>query len=591
MKVRHLTLLLCATILCYIIGCAPWVDQLDRDDPKNDAFFKYYTIYGENLNVNEFEKYIDELGAEAEAEFPKLEDPVVRTEGPEAPETTVAKKEMAFVHLSDVQIRDERVKLFGKGASRTLDKIIPSFEHGIPPAHDQEHYDYAAYLALIKTINACLDDKSMVAAEKPKFMIHTGDAVDASVVEELYEFIYISNKLTMPWFNALGNHDVTVFGNFNNKKVYVNDPSLIFQTLHNKYNFINMHGGGHRVDPNINPGPPSAEHLMACGSLYHGFDLYNTKENWQIAVSKRLESLPQEVEFPEGLKEKISYNPYRKLLSFKGLMAEGVMSEEEKDELLRLSEDDAYKKAVEALFNYSRAAVKGKFLCKDCPGYYSFKLRKVNGDYVFVSPLEENPPPNPQEIVFIVLNTTTTKPDLAFKGTVSEDSQLEWLKDQLEKNKGALILAFGHHPLDSSNFFDESYKNLIDLFHEYNVIAYFCGHTHAHQIRFHEPRRVHGAHEKEGASREPRWVHGFWEVITDSIIEFPQEGSLVTISKLGDGIGAIDVQGFGRNITNDCQLKEESDLAFKDAERDHFREIDKRDRNARLPFHHNYFAD
>jgi 3',5'-cyclic AMP phosphodiesterase CpdA len=502
MNRRYFTLLLSAAILSYIIGCAPWVDQLDRDDASNKVFYEKYTIYDEGFNVETFAERIDNLNTTAEAEFPKLKDPIIRTGGRKVPEGP-GEIEMVFVHLSDVQMRDERVKLFGRDASRTLDNFIPSFEHGTAPAHDQEHYDYAAYLALIRTINAYIEDETISAVEKPKFMIHTGDAVDASVVEELYEFIYISNQIPIPWFNVLGNHDVTVFGNFNNKKVYVNDPNLTFQTLHNKFNYINMHGGGHLVDPNINAGPPEAEHpdaMLLTGSRYHGFDLYNKEKNEQY----------------------IAY---------------------------------------------------GIYLCRDCPGYYSFKLRKENGDYVFVPPYDQYSPKNTQDIVCIVLDTTTTQLGFA-KGTVDEE-QIKWLKKQLKGNEGKLILAFGHHPLRSSDFIDDSYETLIDLFLQYDVVAYFCGHTHAHQIRFHE--------EDTG--------QGFWEVITDSVLEYPQEGSLVTIRNFGNDTGAIDVQNFGRNIINDCQLKTESDLAFEDAQKDHIREIDEGDRNARLIFTHPYFAN
>ncbi|MFN3466540.1 MAG: metallophosphoesterase family protein [Candidatus Brocadiales bacterium] len=488
MRKRWLIPFLCAVILLHIVGCAPWVDQLDRSDEKNAAFFREHTLYkDEDFNVDTFTNYIDKLYDEANATFHMPEDPMMEN------------IEMAFVHLSDVQIRDERVKLFGKNVSRTFDNIIHSFEHSI----DQEHYDYAAYLAIIKTINALLDDTSIDTVRKPKFMIHTGDAVDASVVEELYEFVYISNKLAIPWYNVLGNHDVTVFGNFNNKKVYVNDPNLTFQTLHNKYNFINMHADGYLIDPNINPGPaPTEPSIKLAKSRYHGFDLFNINKN---------------------------------------------------------QEYDAF----------------GTYLCKDCPGYYSFKLRKVDKNYEFVSPSEKNPPPNPKEIVFIVLNTTTTQLGFA-KGTVDKD-QLRWLEnEQLKKNNGKLIFVFGHHPLDGPNFLDNSYEKLIELFHQYHVTAYFCGHTHTHQIRL---------HEKNGTKQ------GFWEVITDSILEYPQEGSLVTIRKLDNGTGAIDVQSFRRNITNDCQLKQESDRAFKGAETDHPRELSEQDRNARLTFNHPYFSN
>jgi predicted phosphodiesterase len=504
MNRRYPFLFLFVAILAYVAGCAPWVDQLRLDEEENKEFFKYYTTYGKDFkNVNEFKSFIDGRYNEARAEFPRLKEPVRWAEGPQVLGAT-AKREMSFIHLSDVQIRDERVKLFGKEASRTLDKIIPSFEHGTPPARDMEHYDYAAYLALIRTINALMEDTGTDTIPRPKFMIHTGDAVDASVVEELYEFIYISNKLKMPWFNVLGNHDITVFGNFDNKKVYVNDPDLTFQTLHNKFNFINMHGGGHLIDPNVNPGPRDAKHaeysVERTESHYHGFDLYDREKNLQEAVE-------------------------------------------------------------------------GGYLCKYCPGYYSFRLRKQEGDYQFVLPGEVNPPSNAREALFIVLNTSTTRLGFA-KGTVDE-KQLEWLKGQLERNTGKLIFAFGHHPLDGPNFLDDSYKEVIRLFHQHHVIAYFCGHTHAHQIRY---------HEKEGASQ------GFWEVITDSILEYPQEGSLVTIYNLGNGVGAMDVQSFGKNITEECKLKSEAELSFKDAEKDHYREIAEQDRNARLTFRHPYFA-
>lgn len=496
MRGRQLTRLPYIVILFFVIGCSHWwVDQLDRDAEENRKFFNEYTLYKEEgFNVNTFTNRIDTLYDEAKSDFPKSpkeEHEASKAEG---------KIEMTFVHLSDVQIRDERVKLFGKNVSRILDNVIPSFEHGERPEHDMEHYDYAAYLAIIRTINALVEGESV---SKPKFMIHTGDAVDASVVEELFEFIYISNKLKIPWYNVLGNHDVTVFGNFNNKKVYVNDPNLTFQTLHNQFNFINMHGGGHLVDPNINAGPPAAEHLMGqTGSRYHGFDLCKIMEN------------------------------------------------------KKYKEDN-------------------KYLCRECPGYYSFKLRKTDGDYEIVPPKEETSPPNSKEIVCIVLNTTTTRLGFA-KGTV-DDKQLDWLKGQLEENKEKLLLVFGHHPLDGPNFMDNSYEKLIGLFHDYHVIAYFCGHTHAHQIR---------CHEKKGKR--------FYEVITDSILEYPQEGSLVTIRNLGNGTGALDIRSFKKNITNKCQLQEEADLAFKDAEEDkngHLAEIADKDRNARLTFNHPYFSD
>ena len=70
------------------------------------------------------------------------------------------------------------------------------------------------------------------------------------------------------------------------------------------------------------------------------FFFRNTKQN-----SVNLNNLPENLTFPDNLKEKIEYDSSRKCLIFKE-----VMSKKEKEELLELSEDDSYRKAVEELF-------------------------------------------------------------------------------------------------------------------------------------------------------------------------------------------------------------------------------------------------
>ncbi|MBE9570247.1 MAG: S8 family peptidase [Proteobacteria bacterium] len=66
-------------------------------------------------------------------------------------------------------------------------------------------------------------------------------------------------------------------------------------------------------------------------------------------TSAKLEILPEGMKFPNLLKDKIQYDADKKRLIF-----EGVMSQEEKDELLKLSPDYQYQKAVEALFQNSQ---------------------------------------------------------------------------------------------------------------------------------------------------------------------------------------------------------------------------------------------
>lgn len=56
---------------------------------------------------------------------------------------------LRFVWFSDVQLRQQEVKLFNKETSRDFDDIIPSFEHN----QVQEDFDWAVYLSLIVAIN------------------------------------------------------------------------------------------------------------------------------------------------------------------------------------------------------------------------------------------------------------------------------------------------------------------------------------------------------------------------------------------------------------------------------------------------------
>ena len=60
----------------------------------------------------------------------------------------------------------------------------------------------------------------------------------------------------------------------------------------------------------------------------------------------KLKNLPAEVEFPNNLKNKIRYWPMEKVLIF-----EGPMSKSDRDELLKLSRDINYRKAISELFN------------------------------------------------------------------------------------------------------------------------------------------------------------------------------------------------------------------------------------------------
>ncbi len=71
--------------------------------------------------------------------------------------------------------------------------------------------------------------------------------------------------------------------------------------------------------------------------------------------SARLDSLPSSVRFPQDLEDKINYDKENKRLTFKG-----VMTEEERDKLRKLSRNVQYTAAVTTLYHGSQKNTKGR---------------------------------------------------------------------------------------------------------------------------------------------------------------------------------------------------------------------------------------
>lgn len=364
----------------------------------------------------------------------------------------------SFVHLSDVQLRDERVYMFNKRLTRFGDYISDGFEH----EPNLVFYDYSYYLTQIGIIRMF---KDLLPPEgRPQFMIHTGDAPHMGVVSELYEFIYMTNKLNIPWYNTLGNHDYQVFGNLNSKHVGVIQPHMGFQTVSTRYNYINMHGKGFAIDKRVYFSPDNApdDNTSLIGSVYNGFD----RQGRSFAGGGRLRE--------------------------------------------RRSKP-----------------------CQKCPGYYHFEAKKPRG--------------NDPGILIVVLDTSTRNFKFA-KGTVYRHNevdppdesrkreQIEWLEGVLEEyadRANWMVLAFGHHALNAASFSDKSWKKVAELFTnpKYNVVAYFCGHSHKHRIYPPENEDYTG-------------TFGFWQIMTDSIMEYPKRGSLVNIAYTEKGSWEITIQSF-----------------------------------------------
>lgn len=216
-------------------------------------------------------------------------DPGKRTEALDA------KLLLRFVWFSDTHIRQRELKLGSKFFSHSLDFLISSVEHD--PV--QEDFHWAVYFSQIEATNRL---HKALLPEGVDFMIHTGDGIDTGSMEELYQFIYISDQLDIPWLNLVGNHDVTIFGNYMARLGWGHDPGVVFYPVGNPGDFIWMHRREREISgfdryllatparsarsPSVSPARTGQK--LVPTSL-HGFDLQLAQESetWGYQVPPR----------------------------------------------------------------------------------------------------------------------------------------------------------------------------------------------------------------------------------------------------------------------------------------------------------------
>ncbi|MGD0625356.1 MAG: metallophosphoesterase [Thermodesulfobacteriota bacterium] len=189
---------------------------------------------------------------------------------------------LRFVWLSDVHIRQRELSLFSRILSKFLKKLVSSVEFN----EAQVDFHWAVYFSQIAAINQLHRDYRYGPID---FMIHTGDSSDIGGIEELYQFIYISNKLNIPWLNIVGNHDVTIFGNYMARLGYGRDPGVNFYPVGDLGDFIWMHRDKGKISGfgrNLLPLPANSDHEPSVSTWkdkklaptsHHGFDLKSGK--------------------------------------------------------------------------------------------------------------------------------------------------------------------------------------------------------------------------------------------------------------------------------------------------------------------------
>jgi 3',5'-cyclic AMP phosphodiesterase CpdA len=415
---------------------------------------------------------------------------------------------LTFFHLSDVQLRDERARLWTAAGSRIGDAAIRSFEHG----ECQNRYDTSLYLTMVMTLNDLVQQRTAEfrggppdaheqarrLAGIPQLAAHTGDALDAGTLLELQEYLHVSRHLAVPWLQSLGNHDVNVFGNFEGREIYLGSPLQGNLIIHGTDEIALAHQQAPplcREDLAPTPRCQERQALLAHygGQLpmgeedFGGYDHPVTRLFLNDALGRNVPN------------------------SGHGLSLTHALATDEKGDVLR---DEPFYR-----------------------GYYAFSLPKVRfaqdrgaalGGVKLAWDTGE-----PSGYRIVVLNTYETfdAPFGAWHEGRMTDRQLAWLEEELTDPAHGVeeSLVFGHHPTDA--FLDaERGERLEELFRNSRVLAYFAGHTHRHGIRFHD--------NGDGG-------FGFWEIVTAGLVEYPQQASLVTLIELPDGRRAFDVQAIG----------------------------------------------
>jgi hypothetical protein len=418
---------------------------------------------------------------------------------------------MTFVHLSDAQLKEERVALSGP-----LDiSVYDGISGGSRRNPELERYDFAVFLATLLGINSVNDaggSNNPAAYGKcpkplaPSFVIHTGDSMDAGMFSELFEFLTIVLELEVPFYNAVGNHYNLFFGTFPKQAMKGFDVTIPFVPVGDTDRFLEAHHPDASMfdlsipyrpsishEPTVEPRncqpPKEGEAPQPCwGSDYFGFDLY-------CPIPRQLRS---------GRERAMDKVRSKRMASPSFPRHEGS-------------------------------------LCPDARGYYG-------QDFV----LPSKPGAPKRKVRLVVLNTAEMTPktteealEQQSKGAM-RDEQYLWLTHELESHRDGqtLFIVAGHHTL--SRFIGTQENRLRDiLLAEPRVGLYLSGHTHVNAM--------HSYARKNGPALR--------EVTAGSTLVYPQLGNFVDVlERRSTGELYARIRSFRQRISDvwcssDCDLK------------------------------------
>ncbi|HEX8110917.1 MAG TPA: metallophosphoesterase [Kofleriaceae bacterium] len=440
---------------------------------------------------------------------------------------------LSFIHLSDIQLRDPSVTLTDRRLSHALDwfDALSSFEYD----EDLAFYNQYVVEALFATINTIVEQT--LDAERPKFVIHSGDSIDAGAIGELDRFHSLIDRLRIPFYQLLGNHDVLVFGNLTPTSKYDTDSACTpIEALIGSKTWVAPNKlcvdqrvlcptcvGDERQLVALDTQEQTRQHFI--GRLRH------------VRADRLAEPARAEAGwYCDKSSPKVRNDPYTRLHGFDL----GTV-----DNQLDLG------------------------MVKDAPdsrplGYYAFAQR-LEADRVDCQGCVKFG----RHVLFIALNTEDLEDHVGGIGGRVKHDQLQWLKDVLScvqdvpAHRRDLVLVFGHQPLslievEPRDVDPKQPEHTVARILEEaspNVVGYLYGHHHEHSICGDVAR-------KDVCSK-------FWEVETASLVEFPQEGRLVRIKEISGDLGFLELTALRERLASpDSPLARYVALARRGAERD-----------------------
>jgi hypothetical protein len=420
----------------------------------------------------------------------------IRSEkGPDKPAESGQKLIGRFLHVSDAQIRDDRLYTLAK------DKGL-FFLWDKPPVIRNSHvysYDSLVYASFLIAYAKEVASDGKVPSKDGAFIVDGGDLLDISVVTELVEAMnirrYVASKYKkLAVYSSCGNHDGLTWGNLRDEWTDTRGLGV------NKTEFVLGHlladpvkGRGWGFGRNEIIGRFGADDAKAANKRH--WDEFKAQSYWP--ESKKHEAI---VRWLDDIKDAAKRRQELRNLGLK--VAEEKRQESGEPDSGNVPEElltipVAFREAIQTTSEGDRAG-------PPC-GYYSWT---VDGEKVRTS------------VRYIVLDTRSN----VYADGRMGDVQLGWLcKELVEANKlEQFVVIFAHHAPDRFCFWEpnrSAFHNVLGSFP--NIIAYFYGHEHWNEDR----------HPRASCGKDVT-PHGFGNFLlsqTASVNDFPQTAREVWI--------------------------------------------------------------